>query len=410
VAGDPTAVTGTIGLAPPDERVAFWEPRVAADPGDYLSALHLADALVDRARSTADLKDLQRAEAVLATAAASAPDPSLVMPRQAQVAFSLHEFAWAASLANEILSTSPNDLTALAVSGDARLEVGDLTGAHERYDQLNRLAPSGPVWSRLARLAFLEGNASLASALLQRAIEDAEANGFGDETAFYRNQLGELLRATGDLGGAAASYQSALDSLPDYPAAVVGLALAREGQDRRSEAIALLEAASNRLPTPDAVAALGDLYLLAGDAEAAERQYALVERIWAVGQAAGSVYDRQLVLFAADHDRGVGPAIEMARAELEVRPDIYGFDALAWALFKGGRLDEAADAADQALSLGTPDPRLAYHAGMIAAARGETTTARELLTAALDGAAYLPPLQVPVAEQTLAGLAGGEAQ
>ena len=205
VAGDPTAMTGTIGLAPPDDRVAFWEPRVAADPHDYLSALHLADALLDRARSTADLVDLRRAEAVLATAAASAPDPILVMPRQAQVAFSLHEFAWAASLANEILTTSPNDLTALAVSGDARLEVGDLTGAHERYDQLNRLAPSGPVWSRLARLAFLEGNASLASALVQRAIEDAEANGFGDETAFYRYQFGELLRATGDLEDAAAA-------------------------------------------------------------------------------------------------------------------------------------------------------------------------------------------------------------
>ena len=99
-------MTGTFGLAPPDDRVAFWEPRVAADPHDYLSALHLADALLDRARSTADLADLRRAEAILATAAASAPDPILVMPRQAQVALSLHEFAWAASLANEILSTS----------------------------------------------------------------------------------------------------------------------------------------------------------------------------------------------------------------------------------------------------------------------------------------------------------------
>ena len=104
-----------------------------------------------------------------------------------------------------------------------------------------------------------------------------------------------------------------------------------------------------------------------------------------MGQAAGSVYDRQLVLFAADHDRGVRAAVEMARAELEVRADIYGFDALAWALFKAGRLDEAAAAADQALSLGTPDPRLAYHAGMIAAAREETERARELLTAALTG-------------------------
>jgi len=58
------------------------------------------------------------------------------------------------------------------------------------------------------------------------------------------------------------------------------------------------------------------------------------------------------------------------------------------------------------MSLGTRDPRLAYHAGMIAAAQGRTDDARSLLTAALGGAAYLPPLQVPVLEATLAGLEG----
>jgi hypothetical protein len=41
---------------------------------------------------------------------------------------------------------------------------------------------------------------------------------------------------------------------------------------------------------------------------------------------------------------------------------------------------------------------------MIAAARGETDLAQGLLTQALAGAAYLPPLQVPIAEDALAAL------
>jgi hypothetical protein len=41
---------------------------------------------------------------------------------------------------------------------------------------------------------------------------------------------------------------------------------------------------------------------------------------------------------------------------------------------------------------------------MIAAARNDVDTARRLLTQAIAGAAYLPPLQVPIAEQALAAL------
>ncbi|MGH2463274.1 MAG: tetratricopeptide repeat protein [Candidatus Limnocylindria bacterium] len=408
--GDMVPASGATGLVPPDERIAFWEPRVAADPRDYLSALHLADAYLDRARATADLADLQRAEAVLAQAAVIAPDPLLVVPRQAQVAFSLHDFARAAALADEVLAGTPDDLAALAVAGDARLETGDLTGARQHYDRLATLAPSAPVWSRLARLAFLEAKPDLALALVERAIGDAEANGFAEEGAFYRYQLGELHRASGDLASAATAYESALAASPGHPAATVGLAMVREGQDRRGEAIALLEDATSRVPTPEAVAALGDLYLLTGDGGAADRQYALVERIGEVAQATGSVYDRQLVLFAADHDRNVFAAVAAARAELEVRQDIYAWDALAWALFRAGRLDEAAEAAAHALVLGTPDPRLAYHGGMIAAARGETEAARQYLTRALEGAAYLPPLQVPIAQGALAALDGVQSQ
>ncbi|MGH2392256.1 MAG: tetratricopeptide repeat protein, partial [Candidatus Limnocylindria bacterium] len=363
-------------------------------------------AYADRARASSDLADLQRAEAALIQAAEVAPNRLLVAPRQAQIAFALHEFPRAASLANEVLAEAPNDLTALAVAGDAFLETGDLARARERYDRLSILAPSAPVWSRMGRLAFLEADISAAFSLVGRAIHDAEANGFADEAAFYRYQLGELHRATGDLAAAGVAYETALDALPGYPAATIGLAMTREGQGRRPEAIALLETAATRLPTPEAVAALGDLYSLSGDTEAAERAYALVERIGEVARATGAVYDRQLVLFAADHDRGVEAAISLAESELELRQDIYAWDAMAWALYKGDRLDEAAVAADHAMALGTPDPRLTYHAGMIAAARGATSLARRLLTQALVGAAYLPPLQVPIAAEALASLDG----
>src|SRR5439155_10398858 len=161
-----------------------------------------------------------------------------------------------------------------------------------------------------------------------------------------------------------------------------------------------------QLPQPETVAMLGDLHALSGDAHRADQTYALVDRIGQVARATGSVYDRQLTIFDADHDRDLTDAVARARQELEVRPDVYGYDALAWALFKSGDLKGAAAAATRALSLGTPDPRIAYHAGMIAAAQGRVATARKLLTTAVTGAAMLPPLQVPVAQAALAALGG----
>ena len=97
-------------------------------------------------------------------------------------------------------------------------------------------------------------------------------------------------------------------------------------------------------------------------------------------------------------------ALSRARAELAVRGDIYGHDALAWVLYRLGRFDEAAVHAEAALALGTPDPRIAYHAGLIAAARNDDARAVSLLRLAVRGIALLPPLQAEAAHAALAEL------
>jgi tetratricopeptide (TPR) repeat protein len=397
------------GLLAPADRVAFWEGRVQVAVGDEASSIdlvNLADAYLDLSRATGDLENLRRAETALERASETTTDSTAVQARQALVAFSLHEWSRSLAISNDLLDRDPNNLTALGVSGDALLETGDIEAAMEQYAALARLAPSPAVWSRLARVAFLTGDTVGAIRLVARAADAAERDDFPDAAAFYRFQLGELYTTNGQVDEASAAYKRSLMWLPDYPPATVGLARAFEGKGRRAEAIALLEEAAARLPQPETVALLGDLYALSGDIVMAERQYALVERIAELGQATGTLYDRQLVLIATDHDRDLPQAIARARADLAIRHDIYAHDTLAWALFKAGQLDEAAAEAEAALALGTKDPRLAYHAGMIAAAQGRTDQARSLLERALEGAAYLPPLQVPVLEQAIANLEG----
>jgi tetratricopeptide (TPR) repeat protein len=400
----PPAGRSELLLARFDGAIKAWNANVTSNAGDYISATNLGTVYLGRARLTGNLADYQQALSATTRAldinAAYPPARGL----HASVLFALHDFGGALAEARSLHADDAGNLQALALIGDASLELGDLDAARDAYRRLGNAAAAAPVWSRTAHLAFIEGDLERAIALVQQAVDAVDGEPPSEMTAFYAFQLGELYRAAGDIDAAAAAYDQALNDLPDYVPATAGLARVREAQGRRDEAIQLLRAATARLPQPDLLATLGDLYALDGDARAAEQQYALVDRIGELAAATGSVYDRQLVLFAADHDRGVSGAVDRARAELEVRPDVYGHDALAWALFKAGRLDEAAGQADAALALGTPDPRLSYHAGMIAAAQGRTADARRLLTQALDGAVYLPPLQVPVVEQALTDL------
>jgi tetratricopeptide (TPR) repeat protein len=394
---------GSLGLLPPAQRVAFWEKRVAGG-GSFLDLINLADAYLDRSRAMGDLDDLQRAATALDRAAETAPDPDRVMVRRAMVAFALHDFVGAMQRADDVLRQSPDDLAALGVAGDARLETGDIAGARERYRRLAELAPSPAAWSRLGRLAFLTGDADAAARLVSRAAAASRAEGAPDAEAFYDFQLGDLHRATGDLVGAEAAYTASLAALPEYVPAMNGLAAVLAATDRRDEAIQLLERATARPPQPELVAALGDLYAISGQGARAADEYRLVDGIARLAAADGSVYDRQLVIFNADHERGLRDALSRARADLAVRGDIYGHDALAWVLYRLGRFDEAAVHAEAALALGTPDPRIAYHAGLIAAALDDDAQALSLLRLAVRGIALLPPLQAEVARAALTEL------
>ncbi len=401
-----SATTGSGGLASIDERVAFWEARVAASATDYSSTLALIDAYLTRVRATGDLADITRAEAALERARDLAPvnDVGLLL-REGLVAFTGHDFIGAREAARAMLALDPGNEAGVALLGDTSLELGDEEAAITAYQELAPLG-TAPVLSRLARYALLTGDVEAAESTMRSAIEAAETEGFPDQVAGYRLQLAEFLRGENRLEEAAAEYEAILVALPDSGAALGGLARVHEAGGRRDEAIRLLERATAILPTPQLVAELGDLHALAGDETRAAESYALVERIAAVAQATGGVYDRQLVLFLADHDLRASDAVSMAEGELATRRDVFGHDAHAWALYRAGDLDAAAAAADEAMRLGTPDGRILYHAGLIAAARGEIDEARELLSRADQHSASLPSLQAVELERVLGELGG----
>jgi tetratricopeptide (TPR) repeat protein len=175
-----------------------------------------------------------------------------------------------------------------------------------------------------------------------------------------------------------------------------------------ADAIDYYGRAIERFPDPAFAAALGDLYHLQGREKEAAAQFQLVTAIARLNKANGQLYNRQLALFDADHDRELVEGYTNAASEYAVRRDIFGADALAWTALKAGKLRQAQAAIKQALRLGTQDAMLYYHAGMIAGAAGLNTASHAYLARAIDLSPRFDPVQAPLAKRALVELTRDE--
>jgi hypothetical protein len=91
--------------------------------------------------------------------------------------------------------------------------------------------------------------------------------------------------------------------------------------------------------------------------------------------------EANLALFWAEHDRRVPEAVKIAESVASARRDIFTEDALAWAYYKAGRLDDAFAASQRALRTGTRDERIRSHAAQIGAASGHRGPGEQLVSA-----------------------------
>lgn len=396
---DATVVNTTRTTA---ELIAFWQARFERDPRDYISLTYLGQTYINQGRETGDAGAYAKAEAALRQSLELNPNYESALAYLSTVLFVQHDFQGALELASRVYAFDPRALYALGTIGDAHLELGHYADAETAYRELLERNPSPPVYSRLARLAWLHGQPDEAITLMQQAVDEVATLGLSeDRAAWYHFQLGELYFNTGHLDEAKKHYAVALDLFDDYYLALAGLGKVHTAQGDYDRAIELYEHVVARVPGPGFLAALGDLYLITGRPETAQRHYDTVDFIGDLEAINNVIYNRQLANFYADHDLHLDDALRLATTELKTRHDVYGFDTAAWAYYKNDRPDEAQALMDRAMQLGTRDARLTYHAGMIALARGQTREAQRLLAEALTLNPYFDLRQAHLARTTL---------
>jgi tetratricopeptide (TPR) repeat protein len=389
-------------IPPVSDAIRSVQNKIRQNPNDAVSYTLLGNLYIRQARETGDVSGYQRAEESLQQSLELLPGYGPAGSALASVYYARHEFDEALDLAARVYESNGKNTSALLIVGDANLSLGNYQQAEEIYLALEETNATPPILARLANLAELKGNSDEALKLIRRAAgETLGSGGTKENAAWYLLRVGDIYFNRGEIEESGAYYEASLRVFENYHLALAGLGKVRAAEGRYEEAIEYYQRAVNIVPQPDFLAALGDLYTLAGQPDEAQIQFDTVEYIGKLAALNEQIYNRQLANFYSDHDLNLDEALQLALAELESRQDIYGYDAAAWAYYKNGKYSEAQAMLVQAMTLGTRDARLYYHAGMIALALGDKAEARQLLDEALTINPYFSILQAEDARMVL---------
>ena len=378
--------------------------RLKAVPGDWRSYAGLGLAYVQQARVTADPTYYPKAEGVLQRSIdLNGADNFDALTGLAALAAARHDFASALSWGEKAKAVNPYNASIYAVIGDAQVELGRYDEALQTFQTMIDIRPDLATYARVSYAWELQGSYQNAIRAMKLAL-DAAATPI--DAAWASNQLGDLYFNSGDLDLAEAFYRQGLARDDTFVPVHAGLAKVEAARGQFQQAIADYSWVVERLPSPEYVMALGDLYLVTGRTDLAARQYELVHVEERLLEANGVNVDLEIALFDADHHENLAAGLAAAQTEWGRRQNIHVADALAWELYANGRAREALTYSDIALHLGTQNALFFYHRGMIELSLGRKGAARLDLSRALDINPKFSILWADHAASTLASLGG----
>ena len=355
--------TSSSGLS---QRVSEMEVRLRAQPGDVAAAVLLADALLRQARAANNVRAAGRAGEVLKGVLDEDPGQYDALRLLGAIDLSQHRFRDALDVARRARDLRPDDAWNYGVMGDAQIELGDYEQAYGAFDTMMALRPSAAAYARVAYARELRGDLTGALQAMQMAAQ-ATAPQDPEAQAWYAAQTGELNFKLGRTEDAERDFRYGTFVFPRYPLAMIGQGKVKAARGDFDGALTIYLDQLTRTPTLDLAARVGDLYARRGDAAQAERYYQMAEDVAGPGLVQT---EANLALFLADHDRRLPDAVTIAEAVSKTRRDIFTEDALAWAYYKAGRVDEALAASQLALRTGTRDEALLARAARIRTAAG----------------------------------------
>lgn len=403
----PRRLTPLEQLRERDVQISVWNKALAMDSGSALVLANLAALHMQRARESGEYADYERAEALARKSIGSRTQrngPAFVILSSALLA--QHDFGHARAIAHDVVTLYPDVPEYRALLGETELELGDYADAAQSFSSLYAYRSHLSIAPRLARWAEVRGQTDRARAILTAALAEARNRRElpPEQMAWFYLRLADLEMRSGRTRTARRILHEGLSATPDDYRLLGAMARLEAGAGNTDEAIDYGERSLAQRLDPVTLGALSDIYAARGDA-AKSNEYMIALETTAAGQP--GPFHRALSLFLLDRNVRIAEVLGKAEEEIKTRKDIYGYDLLAWALYKSGRYAESRAAMKMALRMSTEDAQIYYHAGMIERALGKKGAAADYLERALTINPGFNYAQAQIARATLESLSGG---
>ncbi len=337
-----------------DLDIRFFESRVARDSLSARDFAELARLYLQRARGGSGDADLRRAEELarrslrLRTGRNAVAFQVLATSLMGQ-----HRFVEARAMAERLVAVDSTYRPARAMLGEIQLELGAYDEADHTFGMLLTSRTELAVAPRYARWDELRGRPAEARRLLRQARDEAVSR-YGvprSHIAWFYWRLGDLALRQGEVGEAETEIEAGLAIAPEDHRLLDAMARVAAARGRWAESIELGERAIAKTLDPATLGLLYQVYAASGDSAKAEEYYHAMS-VAVLGQPA--MFHRQWGLLLLDRGREVGTVLARAEEEIRTRHDVYGWDLLAWALYRSHRHQEAHDAMHQCARAGHP--------------------------------------------------------
>ncbi len=365
--------------------------QVSQDPTSGLALASLASAYWNLGKASGEvswyLLAEQHTQRSIALLPFSNPSAKLTL---AQIAQARHDFKQARSIAQTVLKEKPKSEEAQRILVTGLLATGDLDVGSQHLTALLAQAPNLSNLTLQALMQEAKGDPN-AVQTFRYAIEVEEAGEIGG-SALVRVLLGRHLYQRGDLNQAAGLYQEALRILPNYPPALLYLAML---ETRRGNYEAADRAYKQVIAYSQQAVTVYDHVILRGRARVRQAQNlpaedllqqaeaSLRNQINAGHGAVNSVGDfghrRELAQLLLDRNTGTDAteALQLMQQEINLRQDAQTLAIFARALSAIDRPSEAQAEIKRAIALGTQNAAIFLQAAEIEQRLGNAATAKD---------------------------------
>ena len=390
VASLAVVVASVLNKAPTDYEIELatiendiLSTKTSAPSGSAVRALRLVYLHYLKASLTGRFDDFNVAETETANAIhklGSSDDLYLV---RANLNYTFHRLDEATHDLDRLssLAASPR---AQVLRTNIDLQQGKYADARRGYESVIQ---AERTWDNLARLAYLEskiGDSLAADRLYLEAQDEITAKDMR-AYAWVEVQRGLLDLRQGRHEEAWTHYRHADKAYSGYWLIEDHMAELLGARGKYGEAIARYQSVVAHAPRPEFQQAVGDLYALMGQPERARPWHEQALAAYLASALRREVhYFHHLAWFYADVREDGAEAVKWARRDLDLRRNYATREALAWALYRAGRIAESLDEIKQALAAGVKDAHLFFHAAMIHLAAGRTGEGKQFLKRAAE--------------------------